>query len=381
MINQSIISEKNITAPDEYCRLVLCPGKTFENMGLVGVIIICAVMGLSRSTPFGSTSLHNFSLVKTPGETVLFSTYWHQAPFTSISWEVLNITIINSTSTGPNFTNPEYADRITLFSDGSLELRNITLGDSGSYTVTITPAEPPLIEKLFLLNVFEPVSDVRVSASATDLIEDINSVNFTCTASGSRVRFSWYNHSYSLHSQTPVLTLTSVTRYDTGPFRCEAYNLISRGTSQEVSLTISYGPEVFLKTVPSQDYYLEGSNVKLLCLVESRPEAEITWFFMEVMLPVTGAELVLRDLTSKHRGYYYCLAFNRKTMLHARSKPEYINVVVWRPDEGGFQLPDRIIVGIAIIAISGFGTAAGYAFLHKQKKMIARARRARLTVQ
>lgn len=74
------------------------------------------------------------------GETVTFTTTVTPAvtPFLVVAWSFSGSNII--TSGDVNSTDAAYADRITLFrSTASLELRNLTLSDSGEYSVTIIP--------------------------------------------------------------------------------------------------------------------------------------------------------------------------------------------------------------------------------------------------
>lgn len=78
------------------------------------------------------------------GETVMLTTTLTppENPFQAVVWSFIqNIVekpIISSSSS--NITAPEYENRITLFrSTGSLELRHVSLNDSGVYRVTVTP--------------------------------------------------------------------------------------------------------------------------------------------------------------------------------------------------------------------------------------------------
>lgn len=79
------------------------------------------------------------SLTAAVGETVTFTTTVTppEMPFLVVTWSFSDVNIIMS-QTAINITDPAYPDRITLFpSTGSLELRDLTLNDTGEYTVTI----------------------------------------------------------------------------------------------------------------------------------------------------------------------------------------------------------------------------------------------------
>ncbi|XP_060726547.1 carcinoembryonic antigen-related cell adhesion molecule 5-like [Tachysurus vachellii] len=89
-----------------------------------------------------------------------------------------------------------------------------------------------------------PVYNVAIIPSLKE-VELNNTVN---SASGSSLSFIWLNGSsevtggerVQLTNNNRNLTITSVIRGDTGPYECEAYNIVSRKKSLPFSLTIKF---------------------------------------------------------------------------------------------------------------------------------------------
>ncbi|KAG9337729.1 hypothetical protein JZ751_028226, partial [Albula glossodonta] len=188
------------------------------------------------------------------GESVMFNTSIGSAgPFITIIWNfnggsgsgsVLVVTV----TPGGTTPTPGYLGRISVNNiTGSMELRELTLGDTGTYTVNLVPNIGDALNGETTLNVYEPVSNVTVSANATDLVELNDTVSLTCSASGSSLSYQWRNGSsditaggrVQLSDGGRILTISSVLRSDRGPLYCIAHNVVSTGTSDPFYLNIS----------------------------------------------------------------------------------------------------------------------------------------------
>uniref|UniRef100_A0A8C4DB63 Ig-like domain-containing protein n=1 Tax=Dicentrarchus labrax TaxID=13489 RepID=A0A8C4DB63_DICLA len=276
-------------------------------------------------------------LIAVVGETVMFTTTVtpSEKPFLAVTWRFSDTSNI-ITSSSVNLTGPAYTDRITLFtSTASLELRNLALNDSGEYKVNIIPNGGAAQKGSCKLVVYEPVSNVTVTPSSTDLVEFNNSVSLSCSSSGSSLSVDWLNDSSEITASDRVqltnggatLTIVSVTRYDQGPFRCHVFNAVSNGTSDPVKLSFSYGPDNINLTSPSKEYYVRGSNITLSCSAVSRPAALFQWFLNGDRLSDTGPELRLMNIQNSQSGNYSCQAFNNKTLRYETSQQSVITVL------------------------------------------------------
>ncbi|XP_051812350.1 LOW QUALITY PROTEIN: carcinoembryonic antigen-related cell adhesion molecule 5-like [Acanthochromis polyacanthus] len=312
--------------------------------------------------------------------TFLFSTSLTptETPFVSVSWSFgVNTTII--TSHAGNTTPPEYEGRITLFpSTGSLELRNLTDADSGEYNITITAAVGDALSGRTTLDIYEPVSNVSVFPKSADVVE-FTSVNLSCTSTGSSISFLWLNDTSEVTASDRVhltdggstLTIVNVTRYDQQPFRCRVFNPVSNGTSDPVNIMVSFGPEnTNLLLSPSEEYFAEGSDVRLFCSADSRPPAQFLWFLNGEILLHTEPELNLTNIQMNNAGNYSCQTFNNKTMRNETSEPRAISVLV--SNVSVFPKSADVVEFTSVsLSCSSFGSSISFLWLNDTSEVTA----------
>nr|XP_046254300.1 hemicentin-1-like isoform X16 [Scatophagus argus] len=300
------------------------------------VLHILSVTGLTT----GAGVLPDGPLNATVGENVTFTPTLTPSgkPLQTVIWKFNNTfgNRIIMTFSGVTLIAPEYEGRVAFFtSTGSLELRNVNFNDVGEYNVSIIRQGEQAKDGATTLGVYEPVSNVTLAASSTDLVEFSSSVTLTCSSSGSSLSFLWLNSSSEVTESDRVqltdggstLTIVNVTRYDQGPFRCLVSNPVSDGSSNEVNLSISYGPENIILASPPHEHYAVGSNITLSCSADSRPAAMFYWFLNGDQLIDTGAELRLTNIQMSQSGNYSCQGFNQKTLRYETSQSSPVTVL------------------------------------------------------
>ncbi|KAJ8287732.1 hypothetical protein COCON_G00003910 [Conger conger] len=278
----------------------------------------------------------------------------------TITWSFNNGSVPVSVITFlPTVTRPEpgYAGRVSLNNvTGSLELRELTLRDSGDYSVTLTTSNAETLPGETRLNVYERVSNVTVRVSTTDLVEFNDTVQLECSALGSSLFYRWHNGSSDitaservhLSADSRILTISRVLRTDRGPLYCTVSNAISNGTSQPVLLNISFGPDDVKVTVdPPKVVHPTGSNLTLSCSAQSSPPAEFTWAFNG--MNTEGQKLNLENIQESQSGGYTCWAHNNITLRSQPSDPIQISVIE--------KISDVNITGPTGVLIAGNGSA------------------------
>lgn len=339
---------------------------------LIYVTILGVLFGLTE----GVSVLPEGPLSATVNDTVIFTTTLPptEIPFLNVEWHFGTTSIISSRDNN-NQTAPEFEGRITLFiSTGSLELRNVTLEDIGEYRVNIIPHEGIGKAGSTRLNVYEPVSDVKINVSSTELVEFIGSVSLSCSSSGSPVSFIWLNGSSEVTASDRVeitdggssMSIVTVTQYDQGPFQCHVSNPVSNDTSHPVRFSISYGPHNVEVIGPGK---LEvGQPLALFCSAESTPAASYSWIRNGEIISNNSTVFVKPVTETSDSGTYICAAANSVT---GRSLSREHNLSV-----NAIPLPEKVlsegaIAGIVIGYVICIGVACGgvtFGIIMKKRK-------------
>ncbi|CAJ1062607.1 carcinoembryonic antigen-related cell adhesion molecule 1-like [Xyrichtys novacula] len=239
---------------------------------------------------------------------------------------------------------------------GALTLSSVKVTDSGVYIVQSTD---PQLKANTSITVLEAVSNVTVKATQTSLMESNSSAVITCSvSSGSSPTFLWMNGSSEVTASDRVqltdgnstLTITNMTRYDQGPFRCHAFNLVSNGISDSVNFTIIYGPDNMALTVNGQNTtsFTAGSNLTMLCSAQSNPPAQLQWAFKGELTNTSGPLWELLGVTKDQSGPYSCLAFNNRTNMNSMIT---MNILIARSSEqtvSVWLLPLLLLTGLLL---------------------------------
>ncbi|XP_069802815.1 pregnancy-specific beta-1-glycoprotein 8-like [Dendropsophus ebraccatus] len=133
-----------------------------------------------------------------------------------------------------------------------LDFTPISESDSGSYTCTIQNPVSSNTSNSLTLTVYAPVSAVTVTSNTSGALwAGQDSASLYCTAQGSAITFFWTLNGnpvssippyYITQSDSPphsYLTISPVSKNDTGPITCTASNQANSVTSNATSLNIN----------------------------------------------------------------------------------------------------------------------------------------------
>lgn len=213
-----------------------------------------------------------------------------------------------------------WSSRVTFnHTTASLTIRSLREEDSGVYTLQSVNA----FRAQLTLSVQVPISNVTLSAKATNLVEFNDTAVLTCSVSkGSSLSYKWLKGNSMITAGGAIqfsnggstLTIDSVTHSDEGPFRCNVSNGVSSAISPAVHLNISYGPSnATITAMPMENMYRTGSNITLTCSAGSKPPASIQWMVDGVNLNQSGSQLQLTNVKESNSGNYKCLLHNSVT--------------------------------------------------------------------
>uniref|UniRef100_A0A8C1IKF9 Ig-like domain-containing protein n=1 Tax=Cyprinus carpio TaxID=7962 RepID=A0A8C1IKF9_CYPCA len=266
-----------------------------------------------------------------------------------------------------------YRDRVSFDKNTlALELRNLTLDDSGTYILTVVPSAGETLTGETSLHVFENITNVRLIGPEESLIEGESSVNISSEGTGSILSVQWMKDNSPLSPSNSIIfssdnrsvSISPVQRSDSGEYQCTYRNPVSSETAK-LNLIINYGPEDV--SVKGEDVVDLGVHVSLSCSANSEPAASFSWKFNETDTNVTTDTFTINMTDFTHSGDYICTAWNNVTKRNASQKHA---LLVKRGGGGGGGLSSGAIAGIVIgVLVAVAGICGLIVYLTKTKKI------------
>ncbi|KAJ3597559.1 hypothetical protein NHX12_001082 [Muraenolepis orangiensis] len=246
-------------------------------------------------------------------------------PFVSVSWTFKGNNFITFTSTGSDFVEQLYTDRVTLDrTTGTLELRDLTLGDGGEYLVSITPDGGQQMKGSVQLDVYALIAGPSIThpASSAALIAGESAANLTCDAAAGTVSSrEWMSNGRPLlaspgrvtfSADGRLLSINPVLSDNHGYYRCRLSNPVSAMTAA-YNLTVNFGPQNVRMVGPGVAAL--GLRVLLLCSGDSVPPPTFSWAVNGNKTRLTNATYVIERMEERHAGNYTCTLHNQVTKL------------------------------------------------------------------
>ncbi|XP_077919314.1 cell adhesion molecule CEACAM6-like isoform X3 [Halichoerus grypus] len=129
-----------------------------------------------------------------------------------------------------------HSGRETIYPNGSLLFQNITLKDTGYYTIQIIKRNVQVDQVTGQLRVFPELPKPNIASNNSNPVENVDSVVLTCEPQTQSTSYLWSVNNKSLPASTRlqlsldnrILTIHNVTRNDTGPYECATRNPMAR---------------------------------------------------------------------------------------------------------------------------------------------------------
>lgn len=238
----------------------------------------------------------------------------------SVSWQFEEDPILSGSPDSP-FIYLAYRERVSFDeSTLTLELRQLTLKDTGSYVMSMDLINEDKLRGGTSLQVFEKINHLTVSGplETEKLIEGESSANITSKGNGNVTSVQWMKDNSPLSPSSSIIfssdnrsvSISPVQRSDTGEYQCTYSNPVSSETAK-LTLIINYGPDGVSITGP--DVVDLDVQVSLSCSANSEPSASFSWTFNGSDTGVTTDKYTIEKTDFTFSGEYICTAFNSVT--------------------------------------------------------------------
>nr|XP_055062382.1 B-cell receptor CD22-like [Misgurnus anguillicaudatus] len=159
------------------------------------------------------------------------------------------------------------------------------------------------------------VTDLQVETNQR--VKEGDSVTLTCKTTCSlteETTFIWYRNTQIFTKGIKTLNqlhLQSVSRDDSGVYRCDAVRGSERLLSSSLYLNVEYPPEKTSVSISRSGEIMEGDSVTLTCSSESNPPVQIySWFKGEKLIRY-GQIYSITSIRSDQSGKYKCKSRNK----------------------------------------------------------------------
>ncbi|XP_071361151.1 myelin-associated glycoprotein-like isoform X2 [Trachinotus anak] len=154
-----------------------------------------------------------------------------------------------------------------------------------------------------------------VSVSPSGEIVEGSSVTLTCSSDANpAAKYTWYKENQTLlQGPEGVYHFSSISSEDRGFYCCKCENPYGKINSSSLHVDVQYPPKLPSVAVSPSGEIVEGSSVTLTCSSDANPAAKYTWYKENEDSPkASGQIFTITDITTKHRGNYYCEAQNTR---------------------------------------------------------------------
>ncbi|XP_047668214.1 sialoadhesin-like isoform X6 [Tachysurus fulvidraco] len=180
---------------------------------------------------------------------------------------------------------------------------------------------------------YSPKNTRAVVLSSGDTVEG-DSVTLSCSSDANPpvLTYSWFKQSSA--ADTLLITgqnysISNISSQHTGLYYCTAHSQLGHHNSTPIHLDVLYSPKNTRAVVLSSGDTVEGDSVTLSCSSDANPPVlTYSWFKQSSAvdtLLITGQNYSISNISSQHRGLYYCTAHSQ--LGHHNSTPIHLDVL------------------------------------------------------
>ncbi|XP_058461966.1 hemicentin-1 [Malaya genurostris] len=242
--------------------------------------LTCCLLVPTISLMLQSTSAHGHqqfrsvpTTVKTyENESVLLPCY-HNSPYRYVRWSRDDLLLADSRY--PDLTPPP---RVQLWKNGSLEVSQVQMDDTGDYTCEITTEGGKAIQQHAIEVQYPPTITMypsdRIEVKIGQILEII------CDTTGIPQPYITWNfkndNASAAFENSRKISILIEDKDFAGPIECLATNGVGEPASAVLDVFVDFIPEIIVKTTPV--HTKNGQNAQLECIVTSAPTASVHWF-------------------------------------------------------------------------------------------------------